>query len=64
MRGLVTSVALVAHIIDCDGTILQRNSWAWFGEGRAWWNLPLVPTDELHAFLDDYLADPPDCYAR
>lgn len=50
-------------VIDCDGTVLQEHRWAWFAEGRDWWGLPLVPIEELHALLDAYLADPPDCYA-
>lgn len=50
-------------IIDCDGTVLQRNSWGWFGKGGEWWDLPLVPIEDLHAFLDDYLENPPSCYS-
>lgn len=52
------------YVIDCDGTILQRRPWAWYGEGGEWWDLPLTPIEELHAFLDDYLANPPVCYRR
>ena len=50
------------HVIDCDGTIIDAQRWAWFEEGRDWWGLPLEPIENLHALLDDYLADPPDCY--
>ena len=51
-------------IIDCDGRVLQANSWAWYGPGRDWWGLPLVPIAKLHATLDAYLENPPDCYRR
>lgn len=50
------------YIIDCDGKILQRNPWAWYGESGEWWDLPLVPIGELHTFLDAYLENPPSCY--
>ncbi len=49
-------------LIDCDGTVLLAHSWAWFAPGKDWWNLPLAPIANLHAFLDSYLADPPPCY--
>lgn len=50
------------YVIDCDRTILDANRWAWFGEGGQWWDLPLRPIEDLHALLDDYLEDPPDCF--
>ena len=50
------------YVIDCDRTVLQRKPWAWYGEGGEWWGLPLAPVEELHAFLDRYLANPPSCY--
>ena len=50
------------YIIDCDGRVLQRRPWAWYGEGGEWWGLPLTPVDELHDFLDGYLENPPACY--
>ncbi len=49
-------------VIDCDGKVIRAHDWGWFAPGGEWWNLPLAPVDELHAFLDAYLADPPDCY--
>lgn len=50
------------YIIDCDGTVLQRNPWAWYGTGGEWWGLPLVPIESLHEFLDEYLESPSSCY--
>jgi hypothetical protein len=49
-------------VIDCDGSVLQSHAWAWYGPGRDWWDLPLVPIGDLHDFLDSYLASPPACY--
>ena len=49
-------------VIDCDGTVLLAHAWAWFARGKEWWNLPLAPIENLHAYLDAYLADPPPCY--
>jgi hypothetical protein len=50
------------YVIDCDATILAEVPWAWHGPGAEWWSLPLAEADQLRAFLDDYLADPPPCY--
>ncbi len=50
------------YVIDCDGTVLVRESWAWHDSGGEWWGLPLAHINELEGFLDDYLADPPSCY--
>jgi hypothetical protein len=50
-------------VIDCDGTILDEQVWAWYGEGGEWWGLQLEPIETLYDLLDEYLADPPDCYA-
>ena len=49
-------------VIDCDGTILDEQPWGWYDDGGDWWGLPLAHIDGLHALLDDYLADPPDCF--
>jgi hypothetical protein len=49
-------------VIDCDGTILQSQRWAWAGPGGEWWWLSLASADDLRSFLDGYLADPPACY--
>ncbi|MBW2276910.1 MAG: hypothetical protein JRF63_05420, partial [Deltaproteobacteria bacterium] len=45
-------------VIDCDGTILDEQSWGWYDDGGDWWGLPLEHIDNLYALLDDYLADP------
>jgi hypothetical protein len=51
-------------VIDCDGRVLVAENWSWFAPGGEWWGLPLAPIDELHAFLDAYLANPSPCYAQ
>jgi hypothetical protein len=50
------------YIIDCDGTVLRRHAWGWYGPDGEWWGLPLAPVQDLEQFLDSYLADPPPCY--
>ncbi len=50
-------------VIDCDGTVIKKQDWGWYDDGGDWMGLPLEHVDDLHNFLDDYLADPPDCYA-
>jgi hypothetical protein len=49
-------------VIDCDGTVLNQESWAWFAPGGQWWGLPLEQVSSIETFLDSYLADPPPCY--
>ncbi|MCP4746566.1 MAG: hypothetical protein GY874_10580 [Desulfobacteraceae bacterium] len=51
-----------AYIIDCDGTIIKSLNWGWMGPGGDFMGLPLTPIEELYSFLDDYLANAPDCY--
>jgi MYXO-CTERM domain-containing protein len=50
------------YVIDCDGTVLQRHPWGWYGPDGEWWGLPLAPMADLQEFLDAYLANPPPCY--
>jgi len=49
-------------VIDCDGTVLIQENWAWFAPGGQWWSLPLERVENIEVFLDSYLADPPPCY--
>jgi len=52
-----------AYLIDCDGKVIRAHNWGWFAPGFEWWGLPLAPISELHEHLDQYLANPPACYA-
>lgn len=49
-------------VIDCDGIIIDERPWAWYDDGGDWWDLPLAHIDNLYALLDEYLADPPECF--
>ncbi len=49
-------------VIDCDGTVIYQENWAWHPPGGQWWGLPLAASADLEAFLDNYLANPPPCY--
>ncbi len=51
-----------AYVIDCDGIVKRTHTWGWYDEGGEWWDLPLASADELVAWLDAYLANPPACY--
>jgi hypothetical protein len=50
------------YVIDCDGTVIEAVDWAWKDDDGGWYGLPLAHVDQLHAFLDEYLTDPPPCY--
>jgi len=52
----------VGWLIDCDGTTLLHEPWGWATSRTQWCGLPLADFDELDAYLDAYLADPPACY--
>jgi len=49
-------------VIDCDGTIIYQENWAWRAPGGRWWGLPLATVSGLEDFLNSYLAAPPLCY--
>ncbi len=52
----------VGWFIDCDRQVHILEPWAWATPQTQWCGLPLADVDELEAFLDAYLADPPGCY--
>jgi hypothetical protein len=49
-------------VIDCDGTVLVFEPWAWATSDTQWCGLPLADMSGLGAALDAYLASPPACY--
>lgn len=52
----------VGWVIDCDGRADVFERWGWATPETQWCGLPLADADELKAFLDAYLANPPPCY--
>ena len=52
----------VGWVIDCDGRADIFERWGWATPETQWCGLPLADADELKAFLDSYLANPPPCY--